>query len=301
LAPKIDRTNLKNVAIKAGQPFKFDVNVIGEPAPTITWFQNKAHLETKDNMTVDVDSHRTKLSVLMAYRRNTGTYVIKAENSSGKDEASVEVTVLDKPATPEGPLKINDIHKEGCSLKWNPPLDDGGSPIEYYVVEKMDTENGRWVPVGRSKDPKMEVANLTPGQEYKFRVSAVNSEGDSEPLEALESIIAKNPFDEPGAPGTPEATDWDRHFVELKWTPPTTDGGSPVTGYIIEKREKGNTRWTKATELRSPECKGKVDNLDEGLTYEFRVRAVNEAGPGEPSDASKAVVTKPRKRKYQLI
>jgi predicted phage tail protein len=201
---------------------------------------------------------------------------------------------------PEGPFKITDIHKEGCSLKWNPPLDDGGSPIEHYVVEKMDTENGRWIPVGRSKDPKMEVVNLTPGQEYKFRVSAVNAEGDSEPLEAQESIIAKNPFDEPGAPGIPEATDWDRHFVELKWTPPTNDGGSPVTGYIVEKREKGNTRWTKAAEFRTPECKGKVDNLDEGVTYEFRVRAVNEAGPGEPSDARKAVVTKPRKRKFDI-
>lgn len=293
--PKIDRTNLKNVTIKAGQPLKFDVNVTGEPAPAISWFLNKARLETKDNMTIDTESNRTKLSVLLANRKNTGTYVIKAENSSGKDEATVEVTILDKPAKPEGPLKISDIHKEGCNLKWNPPLDDGGAPIEYYVVEKMDTENGRWIPVGRSKDPKMEVANLTPGQEYKFRVSAVNAEGDSEPLEAEESIVAKNPFDEPGPPGTPEATDWDRHFVELKWTAPTKDGGSPITGYVVEKKEKGGSRWVKAAEFRTPDCKGKVDNLDEGVTYEFRVRAVNDAGPGEASDASKPVVTKPRK------
>ena len=297
VAPRIDRTNLKNITIKANQPFKFDVNVTGEPAPTILWFQNKARMETKDNITVDFEPNRTKISVLLANRKNTGTYVIKAENSSGKDEASVEVTVLDKPAKPEGPLKIADIHKEGCNLKWNPPLDDGGAPIEHYVVEKMDTENGRWIPVGRSKEPKMEITNLTPGQEYKFRVCAVNAEGESEPLEAEEAIVAKNPFDEPGAPGTPEATDWDRHFVELKWTAPTKDGGSPITGYVVEKREKGSTRWVKATEFRTPECKGKVDNLDEGITYEFRVRAVNEAGPGEPSDASKAVVTKPRKRK----
>lgn len=50
--------------------------------------------------------------------------------------------VLDKPGKPEGPLKISDIHKEGCTLKWNPPEDDGGVPIEYYQVEKMDTETG---------------------------------------------------------------------------------------------------------------------------------------------------------------
>jgi len=51
----------------------------------------------------------------------------------------------DKPGKPEGPLKISDIHKEGCSLKWNPPEDDGGSPIEHYAVEKMDTESGTCV------------------------------------------------------------------------------------------------------------------------------------------------------------
>lgn len=27
-------------------------------------------------------------------------------------------------------------------MKWNPPEDDGGVPIEYYQVEKMDTETG---------------------------------------------------------------------------------------------------------------------------------------------------------------
>lgn len=103
--------------------------------------------------------------------------------------------------------------------------------------------------------------------------------------------------DEPGAPGTPDVTDWDRDYVDLKWTPPSKDGGSPITGYVIEKREKGNPKWTKAAELHSPDCKGRADNLEEGVEYEFRVRAVNEAGPGEPSQPSKSVITKPRKCK----
>lgn len=106
--------------------------------------------------------------------------------------------------------------------------------------------------------------------------------------------------DEPGAPGTPEVVDWDKDHVDLKWLPPVNDGGAPVTGYVIEKREKGSPRWTKAAETHTPDCKAKVDDLDEGVEYEFRVRAVNKAGPGEPSQASKSVITKPRKCKYFL-
>ena len=39
-----------------------------------------------------------------------------------------------------------------------------------------------------------EITGLTPGKEYKFRVMAVNTEGESEPLETMTSIVAKNPF-----------------------------------------------------------------------------------------------------------
>ena len=35
---------------------------------------------------------------------------------------------------------------------------------------------------------------MTPGKEYKFRVSAVNAEGEGEPLVADQTILAKNPF-----------------------------------------------------------------------------------------------------------
>ncbi|RZF42380.1 hypothetical protein LSTR_LSTR004188 [Laodelphax striatellus] len=293
--PKIDRSTLKDVVLKEGQHFKLDVKITGEPPPTKIWFRNKARLDADDTVNLEYEDYKTKLSIGSVTRKHTGTYTIKAENDSGKDEASIEITVLAKPSKPEGPLKISDVHKEGCNLKWNPPEDDGGSPIDHYLVEKMDVETGRWVPAGRSKEPKLAVENLVPGQEYKFRVMAVNNEGESEPLEAETTIVAKNPFDEPGAPETPDVVDWDKNHVELKWLPPTKDGGAPITGYVIEKREKGSPKWTKAMDLHTPDCKAKVEDLDEGVEYEFRVRAVNEAGPGEPSGTSKSVITKPRK------
>lgn len=40
----------------------------------------------------------------------------------------------------------------------------------------------------------MDVTGLTPGKKYKFRVRALNKEGESEPLETADAITAKNPF-----------------------------------------------------------------------------------------------------------
>lgn len=82
----------------------------------------------------------------------------------------------------------------GCKLKWEKPEDDGGKPITAYAIEKMDTSTGRWVPVGRSTEPEMEVRGLQEGHEYQFRVKAMNEEGESEPLDTDGTTLAKNPY-----------------------------------------------------------------------------------------------------------
>ena len=95
-----------------------------------------------------------------------------------------------------GPLKVSEVYSEGCKLDWMPPADDGGCPIDHYVIEKMDEAQGRWMPCGETpgKEPTYDVEGLQPGHKYKFRVKAVNRLGTSEPLVANQAIEAKNPF-----------------------------------------------------------------------------------------------------------
>ena len=50
--------------------------------------------------------------------------------------------------------------------------------------------------------------------------------------------------DPPGKPGRPEVVDYDKDQAEIKWTHPKNDGGSPLTKYIIEKKQKGGV-WEK--------------------------------------------------------
>lgn len=42
----------------------------------------------------------------------------------------------------------------------------------------------------------------------------------------------------PSQPGTPECVTRNRERIELKWAPPKSDGGNPIKGYIIERRDK---------------------------------------------------------------
>ncbi|XP_054161595.1 twitchin-like isoform X2 [Oppia nitens] len=295
LVPRIDRTNLIPITVKSGQMVSFDVNVTGEPPPKITWKHKDSELASGETYTIDNIDYNTKFNLMRATRKETGIYTIIAENDSGRDEATVEINILGKPSKPNGPLEVSDVHKEGCKLKWKPPDDDGGTPIECYEVEKMDEETGRWVPCGKAKDCQMQVSNLVPGRKYKFRVRAVNKEGDSDELETDHSTVAKNPFDEPSKPGRPEPTDWDKDHVDLQWTPPESDGGAPIEGYIVEKRKKGTHKWHKAKQTHTPDTKVTVPDLEEGEEYEFRVIAVNKAGPSEPSETSRSVIAKPRR------
>lgn len=153
MAPKIDRRNLRDVTLSSGSTLKFDVNVIGEPPPNTEWRFGAIPLRTGNAVHVDNVDYNTKLVIRPVKRGDSGEYTVTATNSSGKDSVTVNVTVTDKPGPPEGPLQISDVHKEGCKLKWKRPRDDGGLPIEYFQVDKMDPDTGCWVPCGRSTEP----------------------------------------------------------------------------------------------------------------------------------------------------
>lgn len=51
-------------------------------------------------------------------------------------------------------------------------------------------------------------------------------------------------------------------------------------------KSKHDSSFVKAAEITGNVCKGKVPKLENKQQYKFRVRAVNKAGPGEPSEES---------------
>ncbi|CAJ0936046.1 unnamed protein product, partial [Mesorhabditis belari] len=293
LAPVIDRNSIQELRVRAGQDCGLVIPVSGEPPPQITWTFAGEPVESDDRIRVQTEDYKTKFSIRKSKREDAGTYLITAKNESGVDTAEVKVIVLDHPTKPRGPLNVSNVTKNTCDLDWKPPEDDGGAEISHYVVEKQDQATGRWVPCGESQDTHMKVNDLTPGHEYKFRVKAVNRYGDSDPLEADTSIVAKDPFDTAGKPGIPEITDWDKDRADLKWAPPSDDGGAPVEQYLVEMRD-GNGNWVEAAVVPADQTTASVKGLKEGHQYQFRVKAINKAGQSAPSDPSRHLLAKAR-------
>lgn len=104
------------------------------------------------------------------------------------------ILCADAPGPPQPPFDITDLDADACTLAWHMPLEDGGSNITNYVIEKCDVSRGDWVTaVASVTKTSCRIGKLIPGQEYMFRARAENRFGISEPLTS-DKIVARFPF-----------------------------------------------------------------------------------------------------------
>ncbi|KAK9680859.1 Fibronectin type III domain [Popillia japonica] len=74
--------------------------------------------------------------------------------------------------------------------------------------------------------------------------------------------------------------EWELLLLRVK------DGGSPITGYLVEHRRTGSPHWVRATPLLVPFPELTLSGLEPGWRYQFRVSAENVVGQLEPSELS---------------
>lgn len=110
---------------------------------------------------------------------------------------------LDKPGPPAGSINFNLITADRITFRWEPvcEADQGGSQVTHYIVERRETSRVVWSTVSeRHEQTYISVGKLVRGNEYVFRVMAVNKYGMGEPLES-EAVVAKNAFGKLWNPG----------------------------------------------------------------------------------------------------
>jgi hypothetical protein len=79
-------------------------------------------------------------------------------------------------------------------------------------------------------------------------------------------------------------------LARLTWEKPVTDGGLPITDYVVEYRSTADVAWTTFADGTSTATAATVTGLTNGVTYVFRITARSSFGTGSPSAVSSPVV-----------
>lgn len=102
------------------------------------------------------------------------------------------VNFSEKPSPPQGPLEIYGMTSTSFSIKWQPSASDGGSPILEYIVEIKEASSKTFKKLGSTKGNVTDIAvnYLEKDHGYKFKITARNAIGVSEPFIPEDTVVA---------------------------------------------------------------------------------------------------------------
>ncbi|XP_031981547.1 protein sidekick-1 isoform X2 [Corvus moneduloides] len=219
---------------------------------------------------------------------------ISAFNAAGDGPRSSPAQGRTHQAAPSAPsfLAFSEITCTTLNVSWGEPAAANGVLQGYRVVyEPLAPVQGVskvvTVDIKGNWQRWLKVRDLTKGMTYLFRVQARTIAYGPE----LQANITAGPAE--GSPGSPQEilVTKSASGLTLQWTEGDS-GEKPTTGYIIEARPSDEGLWdmfVKDIPRSATSYTVGLDKLRQGVTYEFRVVAVNEFGYGEPSVPSVAV------------
>ncbi|XP_013984663.2 myosin-binding protein C, cardiac-type isoform X1 [Salmo salar] len=189
--------NLRQTLIKkVEETINLVIPFQGKPRPVITWSKDGEPLNPKQVSIRNSDTD-TILFIRKSERKDSGKYEVKLQIENVEDTASISIQIVDLPGSPEK-LKIMDVWGFNVALEWKPPKDNGNCEITGYMVQKADKKTMEWYTVYELyRRTNCVVADLIMGNEYIFRIYAVNMVGLSlEPCFSADSAyIQKTGFE----------------------------------------------------------------------------------------------------------
>jgi Ca2+-binding RTX toxin-like protein len=205
------------------------------------------------------------------------------------------------PAAPTAPgaptIGTATAGNASATVRWTPPASDGGSPLTGYQVRVVNAATSAQVGALRSAGPaaaNLVVTGLTNGTGYQFQVRAVNGVGAGA-FSVLSNTVT--PATVPGPPVIGTASSGSAGgalTATARWSPPATNGGSAITGYVVTalRMSRTGTVLTRTdSPLLGPGARTRTFTLPAG-NYRFVVVARNAVGQGPPSARSNQVAAR---------
>ena len=165
---------------------------------------------------------------------------------------------------------------DAIALSWDGP--PSGVSVTGYRVERRNRKGGEYAVViddTGSAGAGYTDSTATSDGKYYYRVTALNSAGESSPSYPVSA----------GPPGQPQSASalGTREHASLSWDDPQDDS---ITGYRIERRDRdqGGGFSPLVSDTGGADTGYSDDTVEPGGRYAYRVTALNDYGESDPSD-----------------
>lgn len=250
------------------------------PAPGLyywVYWRDATNNETFQKAVYPLD--RTEWRLTSLRHNHVYEFKVTAENAGGEGPASAMIQVTSIGGLPATPSNLTATAGDGrVTLNWGA----SSTPGVWYLISMRNASAGQsWqqLPAPVTTCCSWTAEFLNNGDTYEFKVAATNASGNSAPS-TVASARPMPPF--PQAPTGLVATPGDGQ-VSLRWNASATAN----VWYWIEYRPAGGT-WTRVRYPSTTCCTFTMTYLDNGTTYEFRVRSTNLSGDSAPSTVASA-------------
>ncbi|XP_064423550.1 protein sidekick-2 [Latimeria chalumnae] len=258
----------------------------------IYYWEFQRQNETQRLKTLFLPENRVKLKNLTGYT----TYMISvsAFNAAGDGPRSVPIRGRTQQSAPSAPkaIRFSELTTTSVNVSWELPAFPNGILEGYRLIyEPCTPVDGVskivTVDVKGNSPLWMKVKDLAEGVTYKFRIRARTFTYGPE----IEANITTGPGEgSPGPPGEPFITRYGS-AITIHWSS-GDPGRGPITRYVIEARPSDEGLWDILIKDIPKEVTSytfSMDILKQGVSYDFRVIAVNDYGYGTPSSPSPSI------------
>ena len=212
----------------------------------------------------------------------SGYYKVSAVNAIGESSLSNEASaIFSAPSAPQNFAAVSNW--PNVNLTWTAPSSNGGAPITNYKIYRGSSSGNEiyYATVGAVLSYIDSAPN--PSANY-YKVLAVNGIGES-PLSNEASAI----FSVPTAPQNLAAVkNWPN--VNLTWTAPSSNGGTPITNYKIYRGASSGNEIYYAT---VGAVLSYIDSAPNPSANYYKVLAVNGIGESPLSGEVSAIFSVP--------
>ncbi|XP_066521662.1 myosin light chain kinase, smooth muscle [Hoplias malabaricus] len=178
-----------DLKIRAGEKVELLCNFGGTAPITCKWLKFKKPIQAgSGGITIETKENCSQLTIAASDQDHCGCYTLELQNKYGIKQASLNLTVVDKPDPPAGVPAASDIRMSSLTLSWYGPTYDGGSIVQSYNLEIWNSVDDKWSALTSCNSTSFHIQELLPDRQYKFRVRAVNMYGIGEPSAESEPV-----------------------------------------------------------------------------------------------------------------